>query len=41
MLINTLKNEYPEFGLEARSVSSYRIAVQLVKEGRLVPKIIK
>ena len=35
---NTFKNEYPEFGLRSRSVSSYRIAVSIIKEGKLTPQ---
>ncbi|CAM3004912.1 heterodisulfide reductase-related iron-sulfur binding cluster [Paenibacillus sediminis] len=35
---NTLKNEYPEFGLEAEVLHHTELLDQLVKEGRLSPK---
>ncbi|WP_428908232.1 heterodisulfide reductase-related iron-sulfur binding cluster [Niallia sp. Krafla_26] len=35
---NTLKNEYPDFGLEIEVYHHSQILSQLVKEGRLIPK---
>lgn len=35
---NTLKNEYPEFGLEAEVYHHTQLLEQLIKEGKLIPK---
>ncbi|MDP4084263.1 MAG: heterodisulfide reductase-related iron-sulfur binding cluster [Bacillota bacterium] len=35
---NTLKNEYPEFGLEAKVYHHTELLAQLIKEGKLTPK---
>ena len=35
---NTLKNEYPEFGLEAEVYHHTQLLYQLIKEGKLTPK---
>jgi Fe-S oxidoreductase len=35
---NTLKNEYPEFGLEAEVYHHTELLCQLIKEGKLTPK---
>lgn len=35
---NTLKNEYPEFGLEAEVYHHTQLLDQLIKEGKLTPK---
>jgi Fe-S oxidoreductase len=35
---NTLKNEYPEFGLEAEVYHHTQLLAQLIKEGKLTPK---
>jgi Fe-S oxidoreductase len=35
---NTLKNEYPEFGLEAEVYHHTELLAQLIKEGKLTPK---
>ena len=35
---NTLKNEYPEFGLEAEVYHHTELLEQLIKEGKLTPK---
>ena len=34
---NTFKNEYPEFGLRSRSLSSYRIAVSMDQRRKIKP----
>ncbi|MEB3101629.1 (Fe-S)-binding protein [Ferviditalea candida] len=36
---NTLKNEYPEFGLEAEVMHHTQLLDRLIKEGRLIPKL--
>ncbi len=35
---NTLKNEYPEFGLEAEVYHHTELLEKLIKEGKLTPK---
>ncbi len=35
---NTLKNEYPEFGLEAEVYHHTELLAQLIKEGKITPK---